>query len=62
MTNLFGSLDVEIWDLLGIWCVEFEISDYLSSQDIFYKDYLSTGHGTVKFQRSCLGGFTTQNV
>ena len=29
MTNLFGSLVIEIWDFIGIWCLEFEISEYL---------------------------------
>jgi hypothetical protein len=27
--KLFGSLDIEIWDLFGIWCLEFDISGYL---------------------------------
>ena len=29
MSNLVGSLDIEIWDFIGIWCLEFEISEYL---------------------------------
>ncbi|MEN8690817.1 MAG: hypothetical protein AB1Z20_12000, partial [Desulfobacterales bacterium] len=41
--NLFGSLDIEIWDFTGIWCLEFEISDYLNTRDSISKDYLSIG-------------------
>ena len=28
MSNLFGSLDIEIWDFIGIWCLKFDISEY----------------------------------
>jgi hypothetical protein len=41
MTNLFGSLDIDIWDFIGIClpavflagCLEFEISEYLITRD-----------------------------
>ena len=33
--NLFWSLNIEIWDLLGIWCLEFEI--YNKGQ-VFYAE------------------------
>jgi hypothetical protein len=41
MTNLFGSLDIDIWDFVGIYlpavflagCLEFEISEYLNTRD-----------------------------
>jgi hypothetical protein len=29
--NLFGSLNIIIWDFLGIWCLEFEISQYFNT-------------------------------
>ena len=49
MSNLFGSLDIEIWDLIVIWCLEFDISEVLNSRDSISKDYLSIGYSTVKF-------------
>jgi hypothetical protein len=48
MTSLFGSLDIDIWDFIGIWCLEFEISEYLNARDSIYKDYPSIGHSTIK--------------
>ena len=45
MSNLIGSLDIEIWGL------EFEISDYLNTRDSISKDYLSIGYSTVKFHK-----------
>jgi hypothetical protein len=53
MTNLFGSLDIEIWDFIGIWCLEFDISEYLNNRDSIFKDYLSIGYSTVKFHTRC---------
>ena len=52
MTNLFGSLDIEIWDFLGIWCLEFDISEYLNTRDSVSIDYRSIGYSTVKFHMS----------
>ena len=57
MTNLFGSLDIDIWDFVGIYlpavflagCLEFEISEVLNTRGRFSKDYLSIGYSTVKF-------------
>ena len=40
-TNLFGSLDIEIWNFIEIWCFEFEISGYLNTRYIISKKYLS---------------------
>jgi hypothetical protein len=28
MSNLFGSLDIKIWDFIGIRCLTFDISEY----------------------------------
>jgi len=47
MTNLFESLDIEIWDFIGIWSLEFDISEYLNTRDSIFKDYLSIGYSTV---------------
>jgi hypothetical protein len=33
MSNLFGSLDIEVLDFIGIWCLEFDISEYLNTHD-----------------------------
>jgi hypothetical protein len=49
MPNLFGSLDIDIWDFIGIWRLEFEISEYLNTRDSISKDDLSIGYRTVKF-------------
>jgi hypothetical protein len=49
MSNLFGSLDIEIWDFIEIWCLEFEISEYLNTQDSISKDYLTIEYSSVKF-------------
>jgi hypothetical protein len=53
MTNLFGSLDIEIWDFIGIWCLEFDISEHLNTRDSIFKDYLSIGYSIVKFRTRC---------
>jgi hypothetical protein len=50
MTNLFGSLDIEIWDFIGIWDLGFDISEYFNTRDSISKDYFSIGYSTVKFQ------------
>ena len=47
MTNLFGSLDIEIWDFLGIWCLEFEIFEFLNTREGIFKEDLSIGYRTV---------------
>jgi len=49
MPNLFGALDIGIWDFLDIWCLGFEISDDLNAWDIISKDYPSIEYSTVKF-------------
>jgi len=49
MTNLFGSLDIDILDFIGIWCLGFDISEYLNTRDSDSKDYLSIEYSTVKF-------------
>jgi hypothetical protein len=49
MTNLFGSLDIGIWDFLEIWCLETEISEVLNTRDIISKDGPSIEYSTVKF-------------
>jgi hypothetical protein len=54
MTNLFGSLDIEIWDLFGIWCFEFDISAYPDARDGIFKKCLSIGHSTAEFYISGL--------
>jgi hypothetical protein len=49
MTNLFGALDIGIWDFLDILCLGFEISDDFNSRDIISKDFSSIEDNTVKF-------------
>jgi hypothetical protein len=57
MSNLFGSLDIELWDFIGIClpavllagCLEFEFSEYHNTRDAVFKDYLSIVYSTVKF-------------
>ena len=57
MTNLFGSLDIEIWDFIEIClpavllagCLGFEISEVLNTRDIISMDYHSIEYSTVKF-------------
>ena len=49
MTNLFGSLDSDIWDFIGIWCLEFDISEYLNTRDAVSKDDLSVRYRSVEF-------------
>ena len=53
MTDLFGSLDIEIWNFIEIWCLEFDISKYLNTWDSVFKDYLSIGYRTVNFHIRC---------
>ena len=48
MTNLFGALDIGIWDFLDIWCLYFVILEYPNTQDSISKDDLSIGNRTVK--------------
>ena len=55
MTNRLGSLDIDIWDFIGIWCLEFEISEYLNTRDSVTKDDLSIGYHTVKFHSQVEG-------
>ena len=38
MTNRLSSLEIDIWDLIEIWCVGFEISEILNTRDIISKD------------------------
>ena len=40
MSNLFGSLDIEIWDFIEICCLDFEISEYLHTRESVCKNYL----------------------
>ena len=49
MSNLFGFLDIEIWDFIEIWCLKFEISEYLNTRGSISKENLSIGSSTVKF-------------
>ena len=49
MSNLFGLLDIEIWDFIEIWCLGFEISEVLNTRDIISMDYHSIEYSTVKF-------------
>ena len=49
MTNLSGSLDIDIWDLIGIWCLEFDISEHFKTRDSVSIDYLYVGYSTVNF-------------
>ena len=45
--NLFEPLDIEIWDFIGIWCLEFEISEYLNTPEQFNDVFI--GYSTIKF-------------
>jgi hypothetical protein len=62
MSNLFRSLDIEIWDFIGIClpavllagCLEFEISEYLNTRESIFKNYLFIGYSTVKFYTSSM--------
>ena len=49
MTNLFGSLDIGIWNFLEIWCLKVEMSEVLKTRDIVSKDCPSIVCSTVKF-------------
>ena len=42
-------MDIEFWDFLGIWCLEFDISEYLNTRDSISKDCLFIGDITVTF-------------
>ena len=55
MTNLFGSLDIGIWDFLEICCLEIEISEVLSTRDIVSKNCPSFEYSTVKLHTKVLG-------
>ena len=48
--ELFGSLEIEIWDLLGIWCLEFDISEHPNTRDSISKDDLQF---STKIEFSC---------
>jgi hypothetical protein len=54
MTNLFGSLDIEIWDFLEICCLEIEISEVLNTRDIVSKNGPSIEYSTVKLHTKVL--------
>jgi hypothetical protein len=41
--------DKPVW-VIGVWCLEVNISDDLNTRDRIFKDYLSIGYCTVKFQ------------
>jgi hypothetical protein len=49
MTNLFGSFDIEILDLIESWCLVFEISEHFNTRDSISEDYSSIEYSTVKF-------------
>ena len=49
MTNLFGSLDIEIWNLFVFWCLGFEISEVLNTRDIVSMDSPSIQCRIIKF-------------
>ena len=49
MSNLFGSLAIDIWDFIGIWRLEFEISEFLNTRESIFKEDLSVGYSIVKF-------------
>jgi hypothetical protein len=36
--NLFGPLEIDIWNLFVFWCLAFEISDVLNTRDIVSMD------------------------
>ena len=55
MTNLFGSLVIELLDFIGIWCLKFDISEHFNTRDSISIDYLSIGYGTVKFHKRVQG-------
>ena len=31
-SSMFWSLNIDVWDFIGIWCLKFEISQYLKTQ------------------------------
>ena len=49
MSNRFGSLNIAIWDFIGIWYLEFDISEHFNTRDSISNDYVSVGYSTVKF-------------
>ena len=55
MTNLFGLLDIEVLDLIEIWCLRFEISEVLNTRDFIFNDYPSIEYSTVKFHIRVVG-------
>ena len=61
MTNLFRSLDIDIWDIIGIWCLEFDIFKYINIRDSNSKDNISIGYSTVKFHISVNKGLQSFN-
>ena len=46
------ALDIEILDFIGIWCMKFEISEYINTSDIISKEVLSNGYSAVKLHMS----------
>jgi hypothetical protein len=59
MSNLFESLEIDIWDFIKMClpavllagCLTFDISDYLNTRDGVSKDDLSPGYHAVKFNK-----------
>jgi hypothetical protein len=47
--NLFGPLEIDIWNLFVFWCLVFEISDVLNTRDIVSMDSPFIYYCTVKF-------------
>jgi hypothetical protein len=47
MTNLFGSLEIGIWDFLGIWRLKIEISENPNTRDRIPNDYPSNEYKTL---------------
>ena len=61
MTNLFRSLDNEIWDIIGIWFLEFDFFKYINIRDSISKDYISIGYSTVNFIQALKKGLQSFN-
>ena len=41
----FRSLDIDIWNFIGIWCLEFEIYQHVNTPWNFSQNCLSIGNG-----------------
>jgi len=48
MTNLFEALDILIWDLIGIGCFKFEISESLNTRVGVQRKFPSRHYGYQK--------------